>query len=116
MHSCPECLYSSVQEDDVLNQIRNAIKSAFEANFDRPLIENCIQNVWKEYYSQSENTQGEWDCMFVCHTYALLLFILWFSFIQNKLLNVLHKGTYNVQNNSSQVYNCNYVSDASSSK
>ena len=55
----PVYLYSSIHEDDVLNQIRNTIKSAFEANVDRPLIENCIQNVLKEYNSQSENTQGE---------------------------------------------------------
>lgn len=59
VNGCPVYLYSSIHEDDVLNQIRNTIKSAFEANVDRPLIENCIQNVLKEYDSQSENTQGE---------------------------------------------------------
>ena len=59
VNGCPVYLYSSIHEDDVLNQIRNTIKSAFEANVDRPLIENCIQNVLKEYDSQSANTQGE---------------------------------------------------------
>ena len=47
-------LLTSIQKEDVLSQIRNAIKSALKANIERQLIESCVQDVFNNYDSQRE--------------------------------------------------------------
>ena len=65
LHGHKAYLCSSVNEKDVFDQIRNAMKNAFEANVERSLIEMCIQNVFDEYDSQRKNTQSKSTCLYV---------------------------------------------------
>ena len=65
LHGNADYLYSSVHEEDVLSQIRNAMKSEFEANVERNLIERFIQNVFNEYYSQLKAAQSKSYCLYV---------------------------------------------------
>ena len=65
LHGDKAYLCSSLNEEDVLSQIRNAIKNAFEANVERSLIEICIQNVFDEYDTQRKNTQSKSNCIYV---------------------------------------------------
>ena len=80
LHGQPAVLYTSVHKEDVLSQIRNAIRSALKANVERQLIESCVQDVFNNYDSQRETARIKSNCI-----YVLLIFFYQSSFLVLKV-------------------------------
>ena len=63
LHGQTAVLYTSIHKEDVLSQIRNAIKSALKANVERRLIESCVQDVFNNYDYQRKIALSKSNCI-----------------------------------------------------